>query len=62
MTDQIPNDGSSVRSNSLVKEGGELTGQPDEPYYNEKGEVDFVWKEKPLKPGYERPIIIHRAI
>lgn len=28
-----------------------LYGIEDEVYHNEKGEVDFVWKEKPLKPG-----------
>jgi len=39
-----------------------LYGLPDEPEYNEKGELLFTWKEKPVKPGYERPIIIHRAI
>lgn len=23
---------------------------------------DFEWKEQPIKAGYERPVIIHRAI
>jgi threonyl-tRNA synthetase len=23
---------------------------------------DFEWKEQPLKPGFERPVIVHRAI
>jgi len=28
-----------------------LYGLPDEPEYNEKGELVFNWKEKPVKPG-----------
>jgi len=28
-----------------------LIGLPEEPYLNDKGEVEFIWKEKPLKPG-----------
>lgn len=23
---------------------------------------DFEWKEQSLKPGYQRPVVIHRAI
>jgi len=23
---------------------------------------EFVWREQPLKPGFKRPVIIHRAI
>ena len=23
---------------------------------------DFEWKEQPVKPGFERPVIVHRAI
>jgi len=42
MTDKVPTDQNNE---------GHLLGIPDEPYYNEKGEVDFVWKEKPVKPG-----------
>lgn len=23
---------------------------------------DFTWQEQPLKPGFKRPVIVHRAI
>eukprot|EP00928_Gymnodinium_smaydae_P070435 TRINITY_DN54275_c0_g1_i1.p1 TRINITY_DN54275_c0_g1~~TRINITY_DN54275_c0_g1_i1.p1 ORF type:complete len:923 (-),score=267.81 TRINITY_DN54275_c0_g1_i1:283-2937(-) len=40
------------------EKGGTLQGIPDEK--NEKGEV--IWKEGRLKAGFERPVVIHRAI
>jgi threonyl-tRNA synthetase len=29
---------------------------------DEWDEEEFVWEEQPLKPGYKRPVIVHRAI
>ena len=29
---------------------------------DEYDDEDFTWKEKALKPGFERPVIVHRAI
>jgi len=29
---------------------------------DEWDDEDFTWEEQPLKPGYKRPVIIHRAI
>ena len=29
---------------------------------DEYDEDDFEWKEQPLKPGFARPVMIHRAI
>jgi threonyl-tRNA synthetase len=29
---------------------------------DELDEEEFVWQEQPLKHGYSRPVIIHRAI
>ena len=29
---------------------------------DELDEEDFIWTEHPLKPGFARPVIIHRAI
>ena len=29
---------------------------------DENDDEDFEWKEQPLKPGFARPVIIHRAV
>jgi len=29
---------------------------------DECDEQDFVWQERKLKPGFKRPVVVHRAI
>ena len=53
------------RTDEVIKEGREEEKvelrkeefAPDD-YDSEK----FVWEEKPLKPGFARPVMVHRAI
>lgn len=51
--------------NAKPKEKEELTSIPTlekEEFFDINGKVNFIWQEKCSKKGYERPVIIHRAI
>ena len=45
------------KEGSIIRKGKYYDFDPDE-YDSES----FRWEEQPLKPGYKRPVIIHRAI
>mmetsp|Transcript_13954 Transcript_13954/g.38129 ORF Transcript_13954/g.38129 Transcript_13954/m.38129 type:complete len:883 (-) Transcript_13954:235-2883(-) len=55
---QYRKEGNEEAGEDGEEKGGSLQGIPDEK--NEKGEV--IWKEGRLKSGFERPVVIHRAI
>jgi threonyl-tRNA synthetase len=43
---------------TVVANTGEKEVYPKDEYDDE----EFVWQEQPLRPGYKRPVIVHRAI
>jgi threonyl-tRNA synthetase len=46
-----------------VKETSETVACEKEIYpKDEYDEEEYVWQEQPLRPGYKRPVIVHRAI
>lgn len=58
----MKSDAGSHTSANLISEEAKKNLKHENYPIDELDEEEFVWQEQPLKHGFARPVIIHRAI